>query len=485
MNDCYSDSPTYFEKISGGGTKPRYLGVYATKAELDAAWPESSLGAGMAGSTATIAGVPSTYQPGVGWVAQSSVLKLAGGAVLIGDSHHALSGGDTPVTTSYTANKVRGWVTWLQIATGYKMPILANLAVGGTRVDQIALTVDSALEYKPSVVFDSSFTNDMVQGYDANTSLVDKSVYLDKILASGASLVLFVAPPFGGMTETQISGLLLHYQWCKNYAAKNKNVFLADAFAFFVDPTSATLASKPGMLIDTWHLTAQSARNFALDFLAKSNFTRFIPEWMPPFLSIYDKASASGTSIQLNDNPGLLGSVAQASAGISGNAPTHFAVTRTTGTGTTGTGTASCAVSSGAFGQDFTTTFSVSAPENFLRQISPNAATIAALRGKTFYIAHERTYSGMAGMCEDQISTYIDGKISTGLLYSTTIPSAALADNSDRTETVLTGPFICPSDAATIRINFNTMFGSSGGGAVTMRKLRFLDSGKMQYINRV
>ena len=71
MNDR-GNGMDYFEKISGAGVQPRHLGAYATKAALDAEWPASSLGVGMTGSTATIAGVPSIYYPVVGWVAQSA-----------------------------------------------------------------------------------------------------------------------------------------------------------------------------------------------------------------------------------------------------------------------------------------------------------------------------------------------------------------------------------------------------------------------------
>ena len=69
MNDR-GNGMDYFEKLSGAGVQPRYLGVYATQAALDAEWPASSLGNGMKGSTATVAGTQKTWGgSAVGWKA--------------------------------------------------------------------------------------------------------------------------------------------------------------------------------------------------------------------------------------------------------------------------------------------------------------------------------------------------------------------------------------------------------------------------------
>lgn len=155
------DDKSYLEKIAGGGVTPRYLGTYQTLAALKADWPDS-MGASMKDSWAMVAGTQYTYTPGVGWVAQKDAKQrvYAGvRAVVIGDSQTAC---DTSYNISLSQNyHASSWFTFMANASGGKIVLLKNVAIGGQRTDQmLARFATDVLPCDPDVVFIAASIND-------------------------------------------------------------------------------------------------------------------------------------------------------------------------------------------------------------------------------------------------------------------------------------------------------------------------------------
>jgi hypothetical protein len=404
-------------------------------------------------------------------------IRPVSGFVLIGDSHLALAAGGGAVSqTAYYCMSPASWITWLQILTGHAIPSIANLAVGGTRCDQIALTVDAALSYKPAFIIDSSYTNDNIQQYDYSGSIAVKNEYYNKITSAGVVLVVYIAPPFTGMNATQRSNFRKHVQWCYDYAAVNKNVVIADGASFFIDPASSTLAPFSSYMTDPHHATPTASRAFAVSLLNQQEVKALFPKTRIPFLGANDVTSVASETPQLFDNPGFSGSASTAGTGVTGVAPTYWNVVRNSGSGTV-----ACSLVANSFGgQDFETTFANCVfGDIFQRQITPSAGFLTAIKGKSIYFRYEREYTGVSGVCEDYMQAYVDGNENYGGVNYTTGASARLTDNTNKTETVTIGPFIIPANSSVVRFNFKAIFGASGGGKIAMRNLRVYDSAVM------
>ena len=449
------------------------VGFHANQASLDAV-PTLYLATA---STAMVAGISKTYQgPGVGWVAQS---RLANPnmltAVVIGDSHHALLG--PTIDTGYRTSQRASYLWWMLNSLDWALYVSANLAVGGTTVQQISDTVDSALNLSPDMIFDSSLTNDLLKSHRWSEVRDAKKAYYDKIISTGSWLIIFVAPNPSTIPDI-IQDVIDHRKWCYDYASNNDRVCVVDGLMLTVDPSSATLSQINGSLPDGVHLSIQAAKivgDSAAAIISKAIAPK--QSYLPPF-STFDTLGKSPNTPQLYNNPGLLGSVAQNSANVSGVGPNNFSTSRIYGSA----GVAVCSVESNGGWGVFSVNFSGCGKYTaFQRQITPDAQLLAALVGKDVIFEYTQEYALVSGVAEDYISIYTAPTTRDSLVSVDTsiIATSQIIPQGDGVYKYVTGVIHIPQETTILRINWITKWLSDGGGTIKLSKVRMMDVSKM------
>lgn len=398
-------------------------------------------------------------------------------AVVIGDSHHALLG--PTITTGQRTSQQASYLWWMLHALDWSVPVVANLAVGGRRTDQIAATVDAALALRPDIVFESSITNDLLQNYRWAAQRAGKEAYCDRIVQSGAALVLFIAP-CASTAADDIQDTIQHRQWAYNFAATRRNVWIIDGLAATVDPASATLSAKSGMLPDNVHLSMVAARTVGEIAAQLGIFATLRGAQLPPF-SPYETTAKDPDCAQLYDNPGLTGSVALSGTGVSGVGPTAWNVSRG---GSAGTFVGSLVTADGW--TDFVATMAGCVNgTNFQRQLNPPAPLLAALVGKTVVFEWEQEYTGVSGVAEDffQLYTPAVSKSACVAVDLGIIAGSQLIPQADGVRRYRSGPIEIPSGTTVLRLNWLTYWLSAGGGTIKFRKLRIWDASKLAVVS--
>lgn len=394
-------------------------------------------------------------------------------AVVIGDSHHALLG--PTVTTEQRTSQQASYLWWLFHALDWSIPVVANLAVGGRRTDQIAATVDAALALAPDIVFESSITNDLLQNYRWSAQRAVKESYCDRIVQSGAALVLFIAP-CASTAADDIQDTIQHRQWAYNFAATRRNVWIIDGLAATVDPTSATLSAKSGMLPDNVHLSIVAAKTVGEIGAQLGIFATLRGAQLPPF-SPYETTAKDPDCAQLYDNPGLTGSVALSGTGVSGVGPTGWNVSRG---GSAGGFVGSLVATDGW--TDFVATMADCVNGTyFQRQLNPPAPLLAALVGKTVVFEWEQEYTGVSGLAEDYLQVYTptDSKYTCAAVHPAIIGASQLIPQGDGVRKYRSGLIEIPAGTTVLRLNWLTLWLSAGGGTIAFRKLRIWDAAKL------
>lgn len=398
-------------------------------------------------------------------------------AVVIGDSHHALLG--PTITTGQRTSQQASYLWWMLHALDWSIPVVANLAVGGRRTDQIAATVDAALALRPDIVFESSVTNDLLQNYRWAAQRAGKEAYCDRIVQSGAALVLFIAP-CASTAADDIQDTIQHRQWAYNFAATRRNVWIIDGLAATVDPASATLSAKSGMLPDNVHLSMVAARTVGEIAAQLGIFATLRGAQLPPF-SPYETTAKDPDCAQLYDNPGLTGSVALSGDGVSGVGPTAWNVSRG---GSAGTFVGSLVTADGW--TDFVATMAGCVNgTNFQRQLNPPAPLLAALVGKTVVLEWEQEYAGVSGVAEDYLQVYTPAvsKSACVAVDLGIIAVSQLIPQADGVRRYRSGPIEIPAGTTVLRLNWRTYWLSAGGGVIKFRKLRMWDASKLAVVS--
>ena len=235
---------------------------------------------------------------------------------------------------------------------------ITNIAVGGTRTDQIAATqVPAAIAAAPNEIIDASFTNDIIQyaTHDFATQIAVKAAYYARVLAAGIRLVAYICPTNTGWNATQAAWYMRHRDWVYDFARRNPGVRIWDSASVpgMIDRTSATLAPNAKWVRDGIHLSETGSYQIAAWLATAENaYLANLTEIHPRLASPYATSALDANSLELFAGSAMAGSGGGVNTGFTGTAPTGWAATRAGGA-QSGAGVCSVATASSGYGQSF------------------------------------------------------------------------------------------------------------------------------------
>jgi len=170
----------------------------------------------------------------------------------------ALSG--TTFLRSPTKTGANSWVTWLQSALGWPFDVVYNGAQSGdTTADCLARINDQCLAYSPAVVLmQMPGINDMSAGngpIDEETIFKNQKEIIERILASGASMVILGVTPVGTgesrATLQNMSRVVSLNRRLQSYLKGRSRCVFIDSYAQIVNPSDTTGLATAGLLKST------------------------------------------------------------------------------------------------------------------------------------------------------------------------------------------------------------------------------------------
>lgn len=183
-------------------------------------------------------------------------------AVLIGDSHFQRGGG-LPTNRFYTSTSPFNWANSL---LGHAFDLLANLAVGGKRTDEIIdAQLAPALALNPGWVFVVGGTNDPNNSLTAAQTIANLDTIVQAVVNAGAVCVLSTVPPVDSMLTSDKERLSTINNWIKSQGRSRRGLIVVDAWSVLVDPANGNLKtdySAGGA--DTVHLSARGAYQWGI-----------------------------------------------------------------------------------------------------------------------------------------------------------------------------------------------------------------------------
>lgn len=200
--------------------------------------------------------VPVTFE----FVSSTSVTCFIG-KNLAGMPTGALTG--TTFLRIPTKTSSNSWFTWLQMALGWPFKVVYNGAQSGdTTADCLARLDVHCLNYAPEVVFmqmpginDTSTSNGPI---DEETIAANQRTLVDRILASGAFLVLLTTTPVESgesrgtlQNMARVAQLNRRLVW---YLTGRAGVLCVDAFGEIANPTDTTGLALSNLLKTTDHI---------------------------------------------------------------------------------------------------------------------------------------------------------------------------------------------------------------------------------------
>lgn len=181
-------------------------------------------------------------------------------AVLIGDSHFQRGGGP-PVNNFYTSTSPFNWANSM---LGHAFDLLANLAVGGKRTDEvIEVQLAPALALNPGWVFVVGGTNDPSGALTVGQTIANLDTIITAVVSSGAQCVLSTVPPVDSMLTSDKERLSTINNWIKAQGRSRRGLIVVDAWSVLVDPANGNLQSAYSAGGgDTVHLSARGAHKW-------------------------------------------------------------------------------------------------------------------------------------------------------------------------------------------------------------------------------
>jgi len=154
---------------------------------------------------------------------------------------------------------VEGFVTWFNMASGWRFNIVFNGAQSGdTTADALARIQDDCLAYNPQVVImqipginDCSVGNGPIQ---EDVTWTNQKAIVDRIVATGATLILLNVTPVasgeaaGRATLQNMQRVIRLNRRLADYCSQKAGVILFDAWGLAVSPTDATALSANNVL---------------------------------------------------------------------------------------------------------------------------------------------------------------------------------------------------------------------------------------------
>lgn len=226
--------------------------------------------------------------------------------------------GDSLTNQNNVANSFsdRGFFVWGNAFLGQAFKLLKNAGVGGQRVDQFNARLDAdVFAYNPAWVMVLGGTNDLVQGYDADTIYTNLKTVWSAILAKGIRLIVSTVPPATVFTtNAQKTALFKLNRLIKEHVKSNPRLILVDMGAAYIqsnstDPVNGAVHSDgihPGAFgaCKMGEIFATEMKKHVKTGLSTLSYSNKNPE------NLLSNGTQYGTSGQLAGNPLTTGLVA-------------------------------------------------------------------------------------------------------------------------------------------------------------------------------
>jgi lysophospholipase L1-like esterase len=349
-------------------------------------------------------------------------------------------------------------------------------AVPGKGTDDLARQVAVVLADNPDWGVIIIGINDIATDVAVATIVANIEAAVDSLVDAGANVLLQTVTPMlssnGSYTTTRMRSIMELNDALKALADTRPCLYVADAYAWVVDPTSTTSQPKTNYTSDGLHPSPMGAYQIGV------KIAEMLDGVVAPRVVLATSAandySLSTANRQLCTNPLLTGTGGTASGGgVSGSIAASWTVLQNGGA----TIVCSKVARADGFGDDQQLVVTAAANNDgvyFYNTASIHAGLVA---GDTIVIAAEVSISSCTALksCDIRATATVNGIASTpvavlldgGYSYQT-------VDQSDRTLVLRSVPIKIEDAATVLRFQFKALFGAAGGAVFKLGRCSLL-----------